>query len=160
MPDAERELFQLELSLEEILGIPVHINRKSKTMAIRQPDSEAFNHLDYFGESQVILVPIHESRIGEEGYERMLRDARHFADTYDKILVGVLEAYCTYSDHPILGNIPVLPIGEAGSGTVPRPLTVYESREEAWRAVAQGLAELLESYRYRSGSKASGEACF
>ncbi|MCB0551467.1 MAG: hypothetical protein KDD19_28130, partial [Phaeodactylibacter sp.] len=30
MPDAERELFQLELSLEEILGIPVHINRKKQ----------------------------------------------------------------------------------------------------------------------------------
>lgn len=29
-PDAERELFQLELSLEERLGIPVHINRKKK----------------------------------------------------------------------------------------------------------------------------------
>jgi len=30
MPDAERGLFQLELSLEELLGIPVHINRKKK----------------------------------------------------------------------------------------------------------------------------------
>ncbi|MCO6493396.1 MAG: caspase family protein [Phaeodactylibacter sp.] len=29
-PDAERELFQLELSLEERLGIPVHVNRKKK----------------------------------------------------------------------------------------------------------------------------------
>lgn len=28
--DAERELFQLELSLEELLGIPVHINRKKE----------------------------------------------------------------------------------------------------------------------------------
>lgn len=28
--DAERELFQLELSLEERLGIPIHINRKKK----------------------------------------------------------------------------------------------------------------------------------
>ena len=116
-------------------------------MAIRQPDSEPFNYLEGFGDSQVVLVPIHENRIGEESYEQMLREASHFADTYDKILVGVLEAYCTYSGHPILGNIPVLPIGEAGSGTVPRPLTVYDSREEGWRAVARGLAELLESYR-------------
>ncbi len=30
MPDAEKELFQLELSLEELLGIPVHINRKKQ----------------------------------------------------------------------------------------------------------------------------------
>ncbi|MCB0588105.1 MAG: hypothetical protein KDD06_22625, partial [Phaeodactylibacter sp.] len=116
-------------------------------MAIRQPDSESLTYFDYFGDSQVILVPIHENRIGEESYERMLREGRHFADTYDKILVGVLEAYCTYGDHPILGTIPVLPLGQAGSGTVPRPLTVYDSREEAWRAVAQGLTELLEPYR-------------
>ncbi|MCB0598052.1 MAG: hypothetical protein H6557_30680 [Lewinellaceae bacterium] len=116
-------------------------------MAIRQPDSEPFNYLDYFGGSQVILVPIHENRIGEEGYEQMLREARLFADTYDKILVGVLEAYCTYSSHPILGNIPVVPTGQAGSGTVPRPLTLYDSREDAWRAVAQGLAEVLAPYR-------------
>ncbi|MCB0588104.1 MAG: caspase family protein [Phaeodactylibacter sp.] len=30
MPDAERELFQLELSLEELLNLPVHINRKKR----------------------------------------------------------------------------------------------------------------------------------
>ena len=30
MPDAERELFHLELSLEELLSIPVHINRKKQ----------------------------------------------------------------------------------------------------------------------------------
>ncbi len=116
-------------------------------MAIRQPDSEPFPYLDLFGDSQVILVPIHENRIGEERYEQMLREARHFADTYDKLLVGVLEAYCTYGDHPILGNIPVVPVGQAGSGTVPQPLTLFDSQEDAWRAVAEGLAELLEPYR-------------
>ena len=31
MPEAERELFQLELSLEELLSIPVHINRKKQS---------------------------------------------------------------------------------------------------------------------------------
>ncbi|MCB0582348.1 MAG: hypothetical protein KDD10_23930, partial [Phaeodactylibacter sp.] len=116
-------------------------------MAIRLQDDEPMNYQEQFGDSQVVLVPIHENRIGEEGYEQMLREARLFADTYDKILVGVLEAYCTYSSHPILGNIPVLPAGQAGSGTVPRPLTLFESPEEGWRAVAQGLAELLEPYR-------------
>ncbi|MCO6493397.1 MAG: hypothetical protein J5I98_33560, partial [Phaeodactylibacter sp.] len=116
-------------------------------MEIRLQDDEPMNYQEQFGDSQIILVPIHENRIGEEGYEQMLREARLFADTYDKILVGVLEAYCTYSSHPILGNIPVLPAGQAGSGTVPRPLTLFESPEEGWRAVAQGLAELLEPYR-------------
>lgn len=116
-------------------------------MAIKQPDREPFNYLNHFGDSQMILVPIHENRIGEESYERMLREARHFADTYDKLLVGVLEAYCTYSDHPVLGSIPVVPVGQAGSGTVARPLTLFDSQEEAWRAVAEGLAELLEPYR-------------
>ncbi|MCB0563336.1 MAG: caspase family protein [Phaeodactylibacter sp.] len=31
IPDAEKELFQLELSLEELLSIPVHINRKKQS---------------------------------------------------------------------------------------------------------------------------------
>lgn len=31
MPDAERELFQLELSLEELLSLPIHINRKNQS---------------------------------------------------------------------------------------------------------------------------------
>lgn len=115
-------------------------------MAIRQPDSE-YNYQEHFGDSRLILLPIHESRIGEEGYEQMLRDAWHYAETYDKILVGVLEAYCAYENHPILGRIPVVPTGEAGSGKAPRPLALYNSREEAWRAVARGVAELLEPYR-------------
>jgi len=111
-------------------------------MAIRLPDSEEF-----IVDSQVILVPIHESRMGEEGYEQMLREASRHAETYDKILVGVLESYCTYSSHPILGNIPVLPAEQSGGRAVVQPLTVYNSLEAGWRAVARGLAELLAPYR-------------
>ncbi len=115
-------------------------------MAIRLPD-ENYSYRQGFADSQLILLPIHENRIGQEDYEQMLREAMLQAKVYDKIVVGVLEAYCSYENHPILGNIPVLPREQAGSGSVARPLTVYETREEAWRAVARGLAELLEPNR-------------